>query len=206
MKNCDKGVPTSLVVFVAIVVGVLFVTSTASGLPLLPQQASAFNKLHHWIKWYEQRAIASIGQENNQNAVCISGSSTIGSCNQSASNFNSGNAVAANVGGGSGSSSRHHHGLQSSTASISQENDQRAVCISGSSTIGSCNQSASNFNSGNAVAANVGGGSDSKSSTASIRQENDQRAVCISGRDTTDSCNQLGINVNTGNTVAANVR
>jgi hypothetical protein len=147
MKNCDR-VPTSVVMFVAIVAGVLFVTSTASGLPLLPQQASAFNKLHHWIKWHEQGAIASIGQENDQNAVCISGSSTIGSCNQSASNFNS----------------------------------------------------------GNAVAANVGGGSDSQSSTASISQENDQRAVCISGGDTTDSCNQLGINVNTGNTVAANVR
>ena len=101
MKNCDR-VPTSVVMFVAIVASVLFVTSTASGLPLLPQQASAFNKLHHWIKWHEQGAIASIGQENDQNAVCISGSSTIGSCNQSASNFNSGNAVAANVGGGSG--------------------------------------------------------------------------------------------------------
>jgi len=99
--------------------------------------------LHYWIKWYEQRAIASIGQENNQNAVCISGSSTIGSCNQSALNFNSGNAVAATVGGESA--------LQSSSASISQENDQRAVCISGSDTTDSCNQLGINVNTSNTV-------------------------------------------------------
>jgi hypothetical protein len=49
----------------------------------------------------------------------------------------------------------HHHDGQSARASISQENNQRAVCISGSSTTGSCNQAASNVNFGNAVAANV---------------------------------------------------
>jgi hypothetical protein len=49
----------------------------------------------------------------------------------------------------------HHHDGQSARASISQENNQRAVCISGSSTSGSCNQAATNVNTGNAVAANV---------------------------------------------------
>jgi hypothetical protein len=49
----------------------------------------------------------------------------------------------------------HHHDGQSARASISQENNQRAVCISGSSTTGSCNQDATNVNTGNAVAANV---------------------------------------------------
>src|SRR5437763_258785 len=113
MKNCDKRVPKFSCGDCGNCGRVLFITSTVSGLSLLPHQASGFNKLHYWIKWYEQRAIASIGQENNQNAVCISGSSTIGSCNQSALNFNSGNAVAATVGGESA--------LQSSSASISQE-------------------------------------------------------------------------------------
>jgi hypothetical protein len=49
----------------------------------------------------------------------------------------------------------HHHGGQSASASISQENNQKAVCVSGSSTTGSCNQHASNTNYGNAVASNV---------------------------------------------------
>jgi hypothetical protein len=49
----------------------------------------------------------------------------------------------------------HHSDGQSSSASISQSNSQRAVCISGSTTTGSCNQAASNVNTGNAVAANV---------------------------------------------------
>jgi hypothetical protein len=50
----------------------------------------------------------------------------------------------------------HHHDRQSSSASISQSNSQRAVCVSGSSTTGSCNQVATNTNSGNAVSASVG--------------------------------------------------
>ena len=50
----------------------------------------------------------------------------------------------------------HHHDSQSSSASISQSNSQRAVCVSGSSTTGSCNQVATNTNSGNAVSASVG--------------------------------------------------
>jgi hypothetical protein len=150
MKNSRT---TVLIAIIAISSALLI---TATSLAQVQQQVFASNSRHNWKNWWwhnhdnGQRARASIEQENSQRGVCISGSSTIGSCNQLASNFNSGNVVAANVGG-----SGHHSGSQSSSASISQENDQDAVCISGSSTIGSCNQLASNFNSGNVVSANV---------------------------------------------------
>jgi hypothetical protein len=158
-------------------------------------------------------ASATIEQSNSQKAVCISGSTTLASCDETAVNSNTGNAVAANVGGGtsgSGSGSSHHTS-QSSSAVIKQENSQKAVCISGSDTSGSCNQAASNTNAGNALSANTGGGGGSggsgsshQSARAKISQENSQRSVCISGSDTSGSCNQAASNTNAGNALSAN--
>jgi hypothetical protein len=98
-------------------------------------------------------AIIGISQSNSQGAVLFQAAQH--HCHQAA-NINTGNAVSANVGSGGSGSSGHHHSSQSSRASISQGNNQRAVCISGSSTTGSCNQVAGNLNTGNAVSANVG--------------------------------------------------
>jgi hypothetical protein len=88
-------------------------------------------------------ATQSIGQAqtSNQFALCVSGDDTIGSCN----NFNSqkqtnfGNNVAGQI-GGSGSG-----GGNSATQAIgqAQSSNQNALCVSGGSTSGSCN----NFNS-----------------------------------------------------------
>ena len=117
-------------------------SSSSSNLHVIPASSSSSS------------ASATIDQSNSQKSVCISGSDTISSCNETAINTNNGNAVSANVGdSGSGGSS---HGHQSAKSEISQENNQRAVCISGGSTTGSCDQAAANTNNGNAVSANVG--------------------------------------------------
>ena len=154
---------------------------------------------------YRQAASSEIEQSNSQDAVCISGGSTTGSCNQAATNVNTGNAVAANVGGSGGGS-----GSQRASSEIEQKNTQRAVCISGTTTDSSCNQAATNVNTGNALAANVGGSGGGNGYTGSqharseIEQKNSQDSTSVSGTSTSGSSNQAATNVNTGNSASSN--
>src|ERR671932_313803 len=97
-------------------------------------------------------ASSFIGQVNDQKSFCIAGSTNTNSCNQAASNVNLGNAVSAALGGGSDPNG----GGTSASSSISQTNIQKAFCIYGTSNTNSCNQAASNVNTGNAVSAGLG--------------------------------------------------
>jgi hypothetical protein len=150
---------TVLLTAVVIAAGLVIAATASNSSEVLAYRHSNHHSHHHHHNHKShanhqssQSSSASIGQENNQRAVCISGGNIGTSCNQLGVNSNSGNAVAANVGGGSGSG---HHGSQSANARIGQENNQRAVCISGGNTGASCNQIGLNGNLGNALAANV---------------------------------------------------
>jgi hypothetical protein len=134
-------------------------------------------------------ASSFISQTNDQSNLCVAGTTNTNSCNQSASNLNTGNAVS-DASGGSGASS-----------GISQSNTQKAICIAGTSNTNSCNQSAQNINTGNAVSASDGSGGSGASS--GISQSNTQKAVCIAGTSNSDSCNQAALNFNSGNVVSA---
>ena len=84
-----------------IIVGIAIIAIVAYTIPVETMFASAsgggHHHHHHHKHRHHQHASASISQENRQRAVCISGSDTSSSCNQYASNENSGNAVSANV-------------------------------------------------------------------------------------------------------------
>jgi hypothetical protein len=86
-------------VLVATIMIVTVALVTAQSVAMVNHDAQAHKKRHHRHHHHHggQSASASISQSNTQNAACISGSSTYGSCNQNAVNVNTGNAVAANV-------------------------------------------------------------------------------------------------------------
>ena len=87
-------------VLVATIMIVTVALVTAQSVAMDNHDAQAHKKRHHRHHHHHhggQSASASISQSKNQNAACISGSSTYGSCNQNAVNVNTGNAVAANV-------------------------------------------------------------------------------------------------------------
>src|ERR687884_290027 len=104
-------------------------------------------------------AASVIAQLNKQTATCVSGTSTSLSCNQAAANTNLGNAVSAASGGANDpktTSSTSDPTGTSAFSGIFQSNIQKATCVSGTTTTGSCNQAASNFNNGTAVSAAFG--------------------------------------------------
>jgi hypothetical protein len=138
-------------------------------------------------------ASSFISQTNDQSNLCVAGTTNTNSCNQSASNLNTGNAVSG-ASGGSGASS-----------GISQSNTQKAICIAGTSNSDSCNQAALNFNSGNVVSAASGSDPNGGGSGASsgISQSNTQNAFCLAGTSNSGSCNQVAANFNFGNVVSA---
>jgi hypothetical protein len=143
-------------------------------------------------------ATSFISQTNDQSNLCVAGTTNTNSCNQSASNLNSGNAL-------SGASASDPNGGSSSNSGISQSNTQKAACIAGTSNTDSCNQAALNVNKGNAVSAASasdpsGGGS--SGATSGISQSNVQNAFCIAGTSNSGSCNQAASNFNFGNAVS----
>jgi hypothetical protein len=91
-------------------------------------------------------ASSFIGQVNDQKSFCIAGTSNTNSCNQAASNTNLANSVSAALGG-----SDPNGGGTSASSSIGQANHQNGFCLAGVSNTNSCNQAASNTNTGNAV-------------------------------------------------------
>ena len=81
---------------------------------------------------------------------------------------------------------------------IAQLNKQLGACISGTTTTGSCTQTTTNTNTGNAVSV----GSPGSSTGSAIGQSNTQGAFVLSGGATTDSGTQTALNNNTGNAVS----
>jgi hypothetical protein len=207
---------TATIVSIIAILSLFVAVATSSAVPAIGYKhhnRHSHNYLHHYMQnALKQSTQAAIEQNNDQSAVCISGATASLSCNNVATNLNTGNSVGANVGSGSSGSGS---GSQRSSSGIHQVNHQRAVCISGSTIGGSCNNIAANANTGNAVGADVGGSSGggngnhqsgSQRAHSAIEQRNNQDSVCIEGVAITGSCNNVAANANTGNTVGAGVR
>ena len=206
---------TATIVAIITILSLFAAVATSTAIPAIAykhHKRHTHNYLHHYMQdALKQSAQSAIEQKNDQSAVCISGATASLSCNNVATNLNAGNAVGANVGGSGGGGSGS--GSQKSSAGIHQINHQRAVCISGSTIGGSCNNVATNTNTGNSVGADVGGGggngnhqSGSQRAHSAIEQRNNQDSVCIEGIAITGSCNNVAANANTGNSVGAGVR
>src|SRR6478735_8053715 len=95
-------------------------------------------------------------QSSNQNALCVSGTGTLVSCNNlnAQNQANSGNNAAAQKGGNSKSGNKANQGIGQS-----QSSNQNAACVSGTGTIVSCNNlnAQNQANSGNNALAQQGG-------------------------------------------------
>jgi hypothetical protein len=162
-----------------------------------------------------QPAGALISQSNQQSSSCSAGSSNLKSCNNEAQNQNSGNASS---GGGllvttvaSPLAPPPPGGGNGGNATISQSNTQSSSCKAWYSNEGSCNNSASNQNTGNAIS---GGPTLKKLSpqpgpppsvdngTATISQSNRQSSSCHAGYENVESCNNSAQNQNTGDAIA----
>jgi hypothetical protein len=206
---------TTTIVSIITILSLFAAVATSTAIPAIAykhHKRHTQNYLHHYMQdALKQSTQSAIEQKNDQSAVCISGATASLSCNNVATNLNTGNAVGANVGGSGGSGSGS--GSQKSSAGIHQINHQRAVCISGSTIGGSCNNFATNTNTGNTVGADVasnGGNGNHQSGSqrahSAIEQRNNQESVCIEGIAITGSCNNVAANANTGNSVGAGVR
>ena len=105
---------TKIAMFLAIAISTMLITATTTMMGPMLAFASAGSS-----------SSAAIEQQISQDAFCLSGTITTGSCNQAATNVNTGNAVAANVDFGSGSGTGS--GGQTANAEIEQVNEQNAV-------------------------------------------------------------------------------
>ena len=95
-------------------------------------------------------------QSSNQNALCVSGTGTLVSCNNlnAQNQANSGNNAAAQQGGTGKGGNKANQGIGQS-----QSSNQNALCVSGTGTFVSCNNlnAQNQQNSGNNALAQQGG-------------------------------------------------
>ena len=132
------------------------------------------------------------GQDNDQNAQCVSGEDVAASCNQLSfqDQDNEGN----NAAGQQNGKGKGNDGDQD--IDQDQDNKQNTQCVAGDSIAASCNQLSfqDQDNEGNNAAAQDGGdGKKGNDSDQDIEQDqdNDQNAQCVSGEDAIVSCNNL---------------
>ena len=146
-------------------------------------------------------------QSSNQNALCVSGTGTLVSCNnlnaQKQANTGS-NALLQQGGSGKGGNTANQGIGQA------QSSNQNALCISGTGTLVSCNNlSAQNqANTGSNAAAQKGGsgkGGNTANQGIGQAQSSNQNAACLSGGGTIVSCNNLNAQnqANTGSNALA---
>src|SRR6188472_817624 len=151
-------------------------------------------------------------QSSNQNALCVSGTGTLVSCNNlnAQNQANSGNNAAAQQGGTGKGGNKANQAIGQS-----QSSNQNVACLSGTGTIISCNNlnAQNQQNTGNNALAQQGGSGSGKGksedNTANQAigqsQSSNQNALCVSGTGTLVSCNNLNAQnqQNTGNNALA---
>src|SRR4029078_7982984 len=142
-------------------------------------------------------------QSSNQNALCVSGTGTLVSCNNlnAQNQANSGNNAAAQQGGSGKGGNKANQGIGQS-----QSSNQNSGVVSGGNTAVSVNNvnDQNQKNTGNNAAAQSGGsGSGGNKANQGIgqSQSSNQNSQCVSGKDAIVSCDNENFQnqVNSGN-------